>query len=83
MIELQLARRTAERIHDGSMAAEAVRWAVEHAAERLSATCAVVAIDVQAGDIAAAHNGASFPVVVVDAAGHCVVEAERLAEVPG
>jgi beta-aspartyl-peptidase (threonine type) len=78
MIVLQLARRVAEQIHSGSSTRDAVLWGVRHAADKLAATCAVVAFDAHSSTVAAAHNGASFPIVATDGQTEWVVEAERL-----
>ena len=74
-----LAFRVAERaaasgVHD------ATRWAVDAAAAS-RATVAVLAVDAVTGEIAAAHNGASFPVVVHDGSGAIVVQPVEFAEV--
>lgn len=81
MIVLQLARSVAQRVADGATADEAVRWGVAHASSRRGATCAVVAVTA-AGEVAAAHNGASFPVVRYDGTAAALVPASRLEQVP-
>lgn len=78
MIELQLALRTAQRIHDGETAADAVRWAVAFAAAEREAVSAVVAIDRADMNVAAAHNGLGFPVYARDAGGARIVEPEEI-----
>ena len=74
MISLQLARRVADRIAAGDTAAAATRWAVGLAASELAAVSAVVAVRIADLDAAAAHSGASFPVVASDGASRWVIE---------
>jgi beta-aspartyl-peptidase (threonine type) len=81
MIVLQLARSVAQQVADGATVDEAVRWGVAHASSRRGATCAVVAVTA-AGEVAAAHNGASFPVVRYDGAAAALVPASGLERVP-
>lgn len=81
MIALQLARSVAQQVADGAPVDEAVRWGVAHASSRRRATCAVVAVT-SAGEVAAAHNGASFPVMRYDGTRAVLVPVSRLEQVP-
>lgn len=58
-----VARRVAERAVEHGVAASAV-WGVGEVARESGAVLAIVAVDGRTGAVAAAHNGASFPVVV-------------------
>ena len=78
MISLQLARRVADRIAAGDTAANATRWGVRLAGSELAAVSAVVAVSVADIDIAAAHSGASFPVVASNGRRRWVVESTRV-----
>lgn len=62
MIELQLALRVAQRVHDGDALDDAVAWAVSHARHERNAICAVVAVDAHTEAVSAAHSGSAFPV---------------------
>jgi beta-aspartyl-peptidase (threonine type) len=78
-LKTALALRVAEWAA-ASGVSEATRWAVTTAAGT-GATVAVLAVDAVTGEIAAAHNGASFPVVVHDGSRATVVPPVELAEV--
>jgi L-asparaginase / beta-aspartyl-peptidase len=80
MIELQLALRTAQRIHEGETAQEAVRWAVTYASHEREAVSAVVAIDRADMSVAAAHNGLGFPVYARDVQGSRIIEPEAVGQ---
>jgi beta-aspartyl-peptidase (threonine type) len=82
MIELQLALRTAQRIHAGETSADAVRWAVSHAASERAAISAVVAVDRADLSVAAAHNGLGFPVYARDSFGTRKIEPEAIYQTP-
>lgn len=58
-----LARRVAERARDHGVA-DATEWGVRVAGRSRPGTVAVVAVDGRTSQTAAAHNGASFPVLV-------------------
>ena len=83
IIRTQLAFRCSMEIHDGRPIADAVRWAVEFLSKTTNAVGAVVAMDRNSGEVAAAHNGADFPVVTYDGLAlnqliaECVVGAMR------
>jgi beta-aspartyl-peptidase (threonine type) len=77
-LKTAMALRVAEKAA-ASGVAEATRWAVM-AAARTGAVLAVLAVDAVTGEVAAAHSGASFPVVVHDGSGATVVSPVALAE---
>ena len=77
-LKTALAFRVAERAA-ASGVQDATRWAVD-AARAKGAIVAVLAVDAATGDIAAAHNGASFPVLAHDGSGATVVPAVELSE---
>lgn len=79
MISLSLARRVGERITSGANVHDTVRWAVRTAADECGAVSAVLAVETRSLSIAAAHSGASFPVVAQRGDARWVVEVERLA----
>lgn len=81
MIALHLARSVAARFTSGSALRDAVTWGVTLAGRERGATCAVLAVTSD-GDVAAAHNGASFPVVAYDGSRTRLVPSSRLERVP-
>lgn len=78
MISLSLARRVADRISGGEPVERAVRWAVTYAEQESGARSAVVAMRVADRQVAAAHNGASFPIMVTDGVRDWLLQPERL-----
>lgn len=71
-IRAVLAYQVAQRMQAAS-ANDAATWAVSAAGPARRAVTAVLAVDARAGTVGAAHTGASFPVLVVDASGERTV----------
>lgn len=81
MIALHLAQSVAAQFTSGSALSDAVAWGVTLAGNERGATCAVLAVTSD-GDVAAAHNGESFPVVAHDGSRTWLVPSSRLERVP-
>ncbi|MCU1432536.1 MAG: asparaginase [Actinotalea sp.] len=78
MITLGLARGVSHKMAEGATVGEAVRWAVSYAAKERGAVAAVLAVGLADLTVAAAYNGASFPVMARTEGREWEVQAERV-----